>query len=583
MATSSVYSTSSSNSTAQLSSYFETLVRNVMTVESQSLTRLTTQKDTITLQKSAYTDLSAKLSALNTATKAMLKSDPFYSLAQGRKVSVSASSGTVVTANAGSAAMAGDYAISVTQLARGQKVRSAQQAYADQALGLSGTFALGGAAERSMTDEVTNETVTGFATAASDSQLIGKELGTGDYFVETREKDGAWQFRVVDSSGKAIDIVKNGSSSEMTSDWQQIPTDGGAYDTGRGLKFSFEANGYSSYYRNTENAAKVSYTAKGASITVEASDTLNDIADKINKATYGAGNEVAASVVDRQLILKTKNTGANQSIGAVDVGTDTVLQQLGVLDAGGSYKNYNVETDSARNAIFTIDNLTIERASNSNLTDVITGVSLSLTADAEGKTATIAVSEDNSSPKSYINTFITSFNSLQTYLKAKISTTKNDDGTYTRGSFAGETNFRALNLELYTAVSSDAKNEGGYLNLIDIGIELKDDMSLAITDSSKLEKAFNNNYADVESLINAVMSKVDNKLSYNVGDNGYVKRAIDDADNRLSSIQTRITTQKSRLTVRENSLRQQYLTMQAQIESMQNDYSLMSSLLSYNA
>jgi len=583
MATSSVYSTSSSNSTAQLSSYFETLVRNVMTVESQSLTRLTTQKDTITLQKSAYTDLSAKLSALNTATKAMLKSDPFYSLAQGRKVSVSASSGTVVTANAGSAAMAGDYAISVTQLARGQKVRSAQQAYADQALGLSGTFALGGAAERSMTGEVTNETVTGFATAASDSQLIGKELGTGDYFVETREKDGAWQFRVVDSSGKAIDIVKNGSSSEMTSDWQQIPTDGGAYDTGRGLKFSFEANGYSSYYRNTENAAKVSYTAKGASITVEASDTLNDIADKINKATYGAGNEVAASVVDRQLILKTKNTGANQSIGAVDVGTDTVLQQLGVLDAGGSYKNYNVETDSARNAIFTIDNLTIERASNSNLTDVITGVSLSLTADAEGKTATIAVSEDNSSPKSYINTFITSFNSLQTYLKAKISTTKNDDGTYTRGSFAGETNFRALNLELYTAVSSDAKNEGGYLNLIDIGIELKDDMSLAITDSSKLEKAFNNNYADVESLINAVMSKVDNKLSYNVGDNGYVKRAIDDADNRLSSIQTRITTQKSRLTVRENSLRQQYLTMQAQIESMQNDYSLMSSLLSYNA
>jgi len=583
MATSSIYSTSSSSSTAQLSSYFETLVRNVMTVESQSLTRLNTQKDTITLQKSAYTDLSSKLSALNTATKAMLKSDPFYSMTQGRKVSVSASSGTVVTANAGSAAIAGDYAISVTQLARGQKVRSTQQDYSDQALGFSGTFALGGAAERSMSDEVTNETVTGFATAASDSQLVGKELGTGDYFVETREKDGAWQFRVVDSTGKAIDIVKNGTSSEMTSDWQNIPTGGGNYNTGRGLSFSFAADGYGSYYRNTENAAKVSYTAKGASITVEASDTLNDIADKINKATYGAGNEVAASVVDRQLILKTKNTGANQSIGAVDVGTDTVLQQLGVLDAGGSYKNYNVETDSARNAIFTIDNLTIERASNSNLTDVITGVSLSLTADAEGKTATIAVSEDNSSPKSYINTFITSFNSLQTYLKAKISTTKNDDGTYTRGSFAGETNFRALNLDLYTAVSSDAKNDGRYLNLTDIGIELKDDMSLAITDSSKLEKAFNNNYADVESLINAVMSKVDNKLSYNVGDNGYVKRAIDDADNRLSSIQTRITTQKSRLTVRENSLRQQYLTMQAQIESMQNDYSLMSSLLSYNA
>jgi flagellar hook-associated protein 2 len=580
---SSIYSTGSSTSTAQLDSYFETLVQNIMTVESQSLTRLTTQKDTITLQKSAYTDLSSKLTALNTATKAMLKSDPFYSFSQGRKVSVSADTGTVLTANAGSAALEGDYSISVTQLARGQKVRSAQQAYADQALGLSGTFALGGAAERSMAGEVTNETVTGFALAASDSELVGQELGSGDYFVETRENDGVWQFRVVDSTGKAIEILKNGSASELTASWQNMPTGGGEVNTGRGLRFTFAASGYDDYYRTTANAAKVSYTAKGASISVEATDSLNDIAEKINDASYGAGNEVVASVVDRQLILKTKNTGANQSIGAVDVGTDTVLQQLGVLDAGGAYLNYNAETDSARNAIFKVDNMTIERSTNSNLTDVITGVSLSLAADGEGKTATLTVSEDNSSPKTAINTFITAFNSLQTYLKGKLATTKNEDGSYTRGTFAGETNFRSLNLELYTAVSSDAKNDGAYLNLMDIGIQLNDDMSLAVTDSSKLEKALSGNYDGVEELLNAVMTKVDSKLSYNVGDTGYVGRAISDAQTRLDTINTQMKTQKSRLAIRENSLREQYLAMQVQIESMKNDYSLMSSLISYNA
>ncbi len=581
--TSSIYSTGTSASTAQLDSYFETLVQNIMTVESQSLTRLNTQKDTITLQKSTYTDLSSKLSALNTATKAMLKSDPFYSFSQGRKVSVSAETGTVITANAGSAALEGDYSIAVTQLARGQKVRSTQQVYADQALGLSGTFALGGDADRSMAGEVTNETVTGFALAASDSELVGQELGSGDYFIETRENEGVWQFRVVDSNGKAIEILKNGSASEMTASWQDIPSGGGEVNTGRGLKFTLAASGYDDYYRTTANAAKVSYTAKGASITVEATDSLNDIAEKINEASYGAGNEIAASVVDRQLILKTKNTGANQVIGAVDVGTDTVLQQLGVLDAGGAYLNYNAETDSARNAIFTVDNMTIERSTNSNLTDVITGVSLSLAADGEGKTATLTISEDNTSPKTAINTFISSFNSLQTYLKGKLATTKNDDGTYTRGSFAGETNFRSLNLELYTAVTSDAQNDGEYLSLMDIGIELNDDMSLTIVDSSKLEEALSGNYEDVESLLDAVMTKVDAKLSYNVGDEGYVERAIDDADNRLEALNTRITTQKSRLSIRENSLREQYLAMQVQIESMKNDYSLMSSLLSYNA
>ena len=568
----SLYSTTNT-STAQLSSYFTSLVNNIMTMERQPVTRLKTQSDNITVQKAAYTDLSAKLTALHDSTKALMKSDAFFSLTQGRKVTVTPSSGTVLTATAGSAALTGSYDVSVTQLARGQKVRSTQQAYADQALNFSGTFRLGGDETRSLAGEVTNESIIAFSLA--DAELVGQELGSGDYFVETQQNEGVWQFRVVDADGKAQSILRAGSDSEMTNGWQAIPTGGGAYSTGRGLEFTFAAEGYQSYYRTTESAAKVSYTAQGASIAVEVGDSLDEIAGKINQAEYGEGNEVTASVVDRQLILRTKYMGETRTIAAADVGADTVLQQLGVVDVSGDYLHYNAATDSARNAIFTVNDMTVTRSKNNELSDVITGVSITLAADAEGKTASITINEDNAAPKTAINAFITKYNDLQTYLKGKIATTKNADGTYTRGTLAGEYNLRSLNRDLYALTYNNVSNTGIYNNLMEIGLGFDDNNNLKVTDSTKLETALTKNYIDVEAMLDGVMTGVSNKLSMYTGDSGYVNRALEDSTSRIESLQSRITSMNARLSMRETSLTNQYLLVQAQLQEMSNQQSLM--------
>ena len=179
------------------------------------------------------------------------------------------------------------------------------------------------------------------------------------------------------------------------------------------------------------------YTAKGATIDVAEDDTLIDIAYNINHATYADGNEITATIVNKQLILSNARSGEGHLIQANDVSGSSVLNDLGILN-GTSFKNVMQTPTSAK---FTVNDLEVTRSTNTNLTDVIQGVTINLASDAEGKSATITVKADASSEQSTIQGFVTQFNSLQTYLKAKTATTKNSDGTYTRGALAGDNMF----------------------------------------------------------------------------------------------------------------------------------------------
>jgi flagellar capping protein FliD len=139
----------------KLDPYFTSLISDLMLLERQPVTRLTKQKDSLTIQKAVYTDLKTKLDGLQNAAKALQSSEASYSLSTGRKAAVSGatspastSAATVVTTSASSSALAGTYNLEVAQLARAQTVRSDPKAYTDQRLELSGTFVIGGAAAR---------------------------------------------------------------------------------------------------------------------------------------------------------------------------------------------------------------------------------------------------------------------------------------------------------------------------------------------------------------------------------------------------------------------------------------------------
>lgn len=574
---SSISSTSSKSGVENLDSYYQNLVNYTLAQEKIPLTRYTEQKDSITVKKAAYTDLKTKFDALQSAINALRSSNSAYALEPGRTVTVSplTTGTTVATATVNSSVSAGTYNLSVTSLARAHEVHSTRQTYSNQPLGLTGTFIIGGAAERSasLVDSLP-DTVSSISSGSSNSVISGqKELGTGNYYIETRnDASEGWQFRIVDVDGN-VQSIQDGSTGEFTSNWQSIPTGGGVYDTGRGLSVTFgsDSNLYTEANKAT-GAVQLAYTAKGASINVTSEMSLIDINSLINSGTYGDGNRVTSSIIDNTLVLKNESSGTRHTMEASDT-SGGVLASLGVLSGG--VLNTKV---TAADAHFSVNGMDMVHSSNSGLTDVISGMTLDLASDAEGKSANLVVKSDSSSSTTTIKTFVSAFNDLTAYVRNKTGTTKNADDTYTRGTLAGEYSVRYAGNDLVTLMNQDYTNSGIYKNLSELGITLDSDLKASISDSSALSTALNAHFEDVTALLDSAMNAVANKVDTYAGTSGYVNQSIQSADSTITNLNSRIKSINERLERREVYLVKYYAEYQAQMETFLNQSNLNSAL-----
>lgn len=528
-----------------LNTYFSDLITSLMAIERQSLTRLEQEKNTISLKRGVYADLQIKLNSLQTATRSLISSNAFFALTIGRSVNVvNAPSGkTVISASVSSTAVVGEYDIEVTTLARAERKASAAQSSADQALGKSGTIWLGGD-DHPAAVVTPNTTISGVGTAAVVEDL--RELGTGNYIVETRNDNGTLQFRLKDADGNVVAIADNSSGGNtLTTSWQTITA--GTYDTQRGLTITFTGSA-------DDATTNISYTAGGVAVTVEESDSLNNIASKINEALQPQGRDLTATVVGTQLVFTAAYTGTNHTMiyslaDGLDLGTFTTLQ-------------------TAANAAFTVNNIEFTRQSNSNLSDVIYGVTLNLAADAEGNNATLVVGKSVSTATSTIENFISQLNSVLSYLEEKTSVTKQSDGTFSRGVLADESVFNELRSQLLSALISSTSISGEYQSLREIGLTVGDNLLLSVSDASKLEEALKANYEDVVGLFDEVMGQVDTLLNRFVGANSYMNTAMNLFDDQIFGLSYQIDYENERLADKEQSLISQYSQMQAQLMSL---------------
>jgi len=556
--------------TAQLNSYFTQLVSNLMVIEKQPLQQVTAQRDTINVQHGAYLDATTKLQGLQDVVGPLTTASPFTILTPARSTSVSgAPTGlTVLTAvTSGNTALPGTYAVNVTSLAYEQRVRSDRQSYSDQALGLAGQILLGGAAARSRsTPATTANTVTGFGTnslAASHT-----ELGSGQYYVETRnDATAGWQFRLVDANGQAMTVATTDGRSD-TSNWQAIPTSG-SYDTGRGLTLNLgtDSTQYVAASR-TSGAASVQYTAQGATLSVSADQSLNDVASAINGATYADGNGVTATVVDNQLILAAAQTGTQHGVSASDA-TGSVLQSLGVTTGAGVYKNI---IQDAKDASFSVNGVNVVRGTNTGITDVINGVSLSLAKDAEGQTATLTVANDTSAIQQGIQSFITQFNSVQTYLdnetRVQESTASDGTKTFTPATLSNDTTFSNLRIKLFAQFNAE-NTSGPYKSLADIGLSINDSLQVTISDSSRLNTALSSNPTAVNQLFDTVMGGFSSLLtSFTAPSTGYLPSATQSLNQQLIDTNKHIADMNIQLNAKQNDLTNQFADIQGQLAQL---------------
>ncbi len=592
-----------------LSSYFQSIIENTMLYEKQQkLSTLETKKTTLEAQKKMYSDLQTRFSELQRLTQALISKDGSYAIKAGKESSVDGygTNDAVVKASLTSSSVAGEYKIAVNRLATSHQVRGTKQASSSTALGLSGEFFIGGrtADQGPLASETSRDAdvISAFSTV-DDTSITGaidagkKQLGNGDYNVEVRKtSSGTWQFRLIDAdSGQAVSIRSGTDTTTHTSDWQTITA--GEFDTGRGLKINF--NDPSSYTDADEGVAGVlSYAAQGSKVTISSSDTLANIASKINSVTYADGNAVVANIIDGRLVLTSKNSG--RSMQASETEGNEVLRSLGILDAAGSgtYSTFVAANETAaQTAQFSINGIQMTRRSNSNLSNVVSGMSITLTgthSDWTTQSDSLTVTENMDSATASVESFLSKMNEMLLFLEENTGVTKIAENQYTRGGLADDTIFSDLRSRLFTTLSTemgatyqrsntpdgrtgDLITLGDYNSLRDIGITLDENLSISITDEAALSEALTYHRDDVEKLFDAVMGALDDELGRftgNWGDYGsttssYLSSTVNRMSTEISEVSSDITDENERLDARQASLVLQYAQMQTQLLQLQ--------------
>ncbi|GLR13109.1 hypothetical protein GCM10007907_18990 [Chitinimonas prasina] len=264
---------------------------------------------------------------------------------------------------------------------------------------------------------------------------------------------------------------------------------------------------------------KFTLNAKQAAIQVDigpGSNTLSGIRDAINAKKAG----VTASIINDgggfRLVLSATESGADASMKISvtdDDGNATDAAGLSQLAydatlAVGSGQNMT-QTQQAQSAVFYLDGIKITKASNV-VSDVLSGVTLTLQKATEGKTTSLSVSRDTSGVVDKVGEFVKGYNELMAQLK---ELTAYNDKSKEAAVLQGDQAIRSVQTQLKGILNGVMAGSGDLRRLTDVGISF-DKAGVMTFDTDKFGKALASNPDAVASLFGAYGSTTDQQVKY---------------------------------------------------------------------
>jgi len=247
----------------------------------------------------------------------------------------------------------------------------------------------------------------------------------------------------------------------------------------------------------TANADKTPLT-----LTIDSSNnTLSGIRDAINTANAGVGASIIYDGSGYRLVVSSNDSGAANSLKittADDDGNNADASGLSFLAydplaTSGSGKNLS-QLSEARNALLTVDGISISHASNS-ISNVIEGVTLNLNKLNAGTPATLAVARDLEAVKTAVNEFVTAYNDVDKVLK---DLSAYNDQTKKGAVQHGDTATRNIRNHL-REIMADSMTGNAFSVLADIGVNFQLGGNLTV-DSARLDKALGQDFEAVGNL-----------------------------------------------------------------------------------
>lgn len=239
------------------------------------------------------------------------------------------------------------------------------------------------------------------------------------------------------------------------------------------------------------------FSVNGQEISVEATDTLTTIKDKINaKAADMTGAGVKAYLLGNKLVMESKSTGIGNDITLSNVSGDDVLTNLGIYNVGNEQTACNLEA--------TINGISVSSTNNTKVSTFVPGVTLNFT---DTGTTNVNVKRDTDTIKSLINTFITSYNDVMSYMTTVTSSNVKGDGASasSTGMLQGDSVANAISDKsrwIITQCNTNPSQMNQDFNTLQkIGIwTTGQENQLSLVDEQKLDDALANNFDDVMNL-----------------------------------------------------------------------------------
>jgi flagellar hook-associated protein 2 len=268
-------------------------------------------------------------------------------------------------------------------------------------------------------------------------------------------------------------------------------------------------------------------------IAVSATDTIDDVAQAINDAEVGVQATVIFDGTDYFLTLTAETTGADNVINltATDTGDDDNTDDSGlsrlVYDQGVTSNLTNTQT--ATDAIITVDGVTdIHRGSNT-IDDVLQGVTLTLVSapDASDNQTTLTVSRDTDAVVSKISSFVAAYNQANEFFETAQGY---DADTEVAGVLIGDNTTNNIRNSLRNTITNAVSGIDAFSYLADLGIALNSDGDLEVDDET-LTGALDDHFDDVRQFFT---QSTDGAQGVAVRMIETLEAAIDDTDGSLT-------------------------------------------------
>lgn len=334
---------------------------------------------------------------------------------------------------------------------------------------------------------------------------------------------------------------------------------------------TLEVAGNSTTVQLREPASSTS--SDGSTTTTPANVTLQDIADKINAAGAGVNASIVQYKGSYSLVLASAEAGSDNAFSISAGGTDSSLSANSANTLAGLQQSDTAisESNDASDASLTVNGVYVSSSSNT-VSDVIGGVTLGL---QKTGTASITLTQDNSSIASKLQGFVDAYNKVQSALD-------NAAGGSMKGDAALTSIRNQLSAVLQTPVSA-ADPVSSYAYLSQVGIAIQKDGTLSL-DQTTFNKALSSKPAAVSNLFgNSSNTGFADRFSATInnllGPAGIVVTKQHDLNQNVTDETTHQNQLQTKMSDKQANYLRQYTTLNATLAKMQQSTSNLSGLM----